>query len=104
TVLAGKIASDPKAVEDLLTGPNGLAAALNTLAKKYTATNGALVLRQTSLNDSLKGYDKQIAEVNARASKLEERLRRQFSALDELMATYSSTTSALSSLTTTTGR
>lgn len=98
--LKAKITSDPTAVQDLLTGPNGLAKSLASLSDRYALTNGPLLMRQQMLSDSMKRYDKQITEINDRATALETRLKAQFAALDALMAQFNASSSALNSLST----
>jgi len=98
TKLAGKLASDPSAATDLLTGANGLAAAMGNVANQYTSATGPLVSRQQSLQDAMKNYDTQVQEINDRGSQLQTRLQKQFAALDTLMAQYNSSSTFLSQL------
>src|SRR5262249_20145217 len=61
--LAGILASDPSAATDLLTGANGLAAAVGKIANGYTSSTGPLVSRQQSLKDAMKNYDAEVKEI-----------------------------------------
>jgi len=96
--LAGKLASDPSAATDLLTGANGLAAAIGKVANQYTSATGPLLSRQQSLKDAMKSYDTQVQEINDRGTALQTRLQSQFAALDTLMAQYNSSATFLSQL------
>jgi flagellar hook-associated protein 2 len=96
--LKAKITSDPTAVQDLLTGPSGLAKSLASLSDRYALSSGPLLMRQQALSDSMKRYDTQITEINDRATALQVRLKAQFAALDALMAQFSASSSALTSL------
>jgi len=95
--LEASIASDPTAVEDLISG--GLSAALAGLADEYTAAStGTLSVKQDSIRTQLTGFDKQIDRIEDAANALGDRLRKQFAALEELMTTLNSQSTYLTSL------
>lgn len=96
--LTAAVAADPTAAADFITGTGGLAKALYTIADRYTATDGPLITRQQTLTKQQANWDKDIAKVEEKASRLETRLRAQFTKLDELMATYNAQTSYLNVL------
>ncbi len=97
--LDAAIAADPAKVEKLLTGENGVAKALSSLADGATAAKGPYVARQESLRSRLRRNDESIERVGRHADEAEVRLRRQFAALDTALASYNSQISFLSNLT-----
>ncbi|WEJ70692.1 MULTISPECIES: flagellar filament capping protein FliD [unclassified Pseudomonas] len=81
----------------LFTGDNGLAARLTDRVKPYTITNGILDQRNSSLQATLKSVDKQQVTLDARMTALQERLYKQFNAMDALVSQLTQTTNSLTS-------
>jgi flagellar hook-associated protein 2 len=94
------IAKDPTAFESLLAGgPTSLGGALSTLVDDYTAaTTGVLTSKDTSIRAQIKSIDTRIAKIEDHAENLGERLRAQFSALEQVMASANDASSFLSAL------
>jgi flagellar hook-associated protein 2 len=96
--LTSAVAADPTAAADLFTGTGGLAKAIYPVADRHTAYGGPLLTRQSTLTARQTAWDKEIAKVDEKASRLETRLKQQFAKLDELMASFNTQSTFLSSI------
>ncbi len=77
-------------------GDNGIAKQFETLLDNYIDTNGVIKQRETSLNLQLDDLDDDRANLDYRMTQYEERLRKQYSSLDVLLAQMQQTQSYLS--------
>lgn len=73
----------------------GYAYQLNTLASGYLGAGGAITSRTKGLNDAVKGITTQRDKFAARLVEVEARYRKQYSALDTMIANLNSTQSFL---------
>jgi flagellar hook-associated protein 2 len=97
--LAAAVAKDPSAIEDLIAGPTGLAAAVNTMVDSYTrAGDGFLTAKTSAMSTEMTRFAGQIERIESRAAKTGEHLRTQFSALEALMSKFQSQQATLSTL------
>jgi len=101
---ASMISSDPSALDDLFAGDGvtSFTAKLKALVDdNIRSGTGTLITKQSNLRSRIDGWDEQIQDIEDRASRLEERLRRTYTALDSKIAELSAQgdylTSALSS-------
>ncbi len=77
------------------TGDTGLAARLDAKLKPYTETGGILEQRNKQMTETISGIDKQKEDLTRRISSLQERLYKQFNAMDLLVGQLSNTSSSL---------
>src|SRR5690606_2675044 len=91
-----------KALEDnfaelpgLFTGENGLATRLDGKLKPYTETGGILEQRNKAMTETISGIDKQKEDLNRRITSLQDRLFKQFNAMDLLVGQLANTSSSL---------
>lgn len=77
------------------TGDTGLAARLDAKLKPYTETGGILEQRNKQMSETISGIDKQKEDLTRRIGSLQERLYKQFNAMDLLVGQLSSTSSSL---------
>ncbi|MNO69628.1 Flagellar hook-associated protein 2 [compost metagenome] len=82
-------------IASLFAGDNGLAARMTNKLKPYTDTGGVLELRNKALQETLGSVDKQQEVLNRRISALQERLLKQFNAMDALVGNLQSTANSL---------
>ncbi|MCY1177756.1 B-type flagellar hook-associated protein 2 [compost metagenome] len=82
-------------IASLFAGDNGLAARMTNKLKPYTDTGGVLELRNKALQGTLTSVDKQQEDLNRRISALQERLLKQFNAMDALVGNLQSTANSL---------
>ena len=73
-------------VSDLFTVADGFATALNPIAEQYGAVDGLLADRIEGLNKSTRSIANRILKLEARVSKFETQLVRQFSSLEQAVA------------------
>jgi len=82
--------ADPSKLEHLFVGQGGasaMAASVRTLATEYTATGtGTLDAKKTGLQALIKGFNSQIERIDNNATVLGDRLRLQFSRLEQTMS------------------
>lgn len=78
------------------TGSNGLAVQFETFLDGYLKSNGILATKEDGYNKSISKMDDNIEAINRRLAKREENLRQQYYRLEELMASFTSTSSFLS--------
>lgn len=95
--LNSALTSNPGAVQDLFSGPNGYATTLNKALDGFTGPSGVIGTREQSLTDSLKKLDTQQAALDARSAVYERQLRQQYTALDALTSRLNNTSSYLTS-------
>jgi flagellar hook-associated protein 2 len=102
TALTARTSSDPDGLGVLFAGSGerpGVAQSLKDLITEYTrAATGVITSKQDGLRTRVRGIDDQIEAINERASGLESRLRKQFSAADSLIAGLNSQASFLTAL------
>lgn len=93
--LSSTLSSNPSAVQDLFAGTNGYATRLNSQLDTYTASDGIIATRESSLNDSLSKLDTQQTQLDARMAVYQKQLEDQYTALDTLMSSLNNTSSYL---------
>jgi flagellar hook-associated protein 2 len=97
--LSAAVGEDPTAIEDLIAGTDGLAAAIDDMVASYTrAGDGFLTAKTSSLTREMSDYDIAIERIEARAERVGDQLRAQFNTLETLMSNLQSQQAALSSL------
>jgi flagellar hook-associated protein 2 len=79
----------------LFSGDKGVANRLDEKLKPYTQTGGILEQRNKVMTETISKIDKQKAELARRVTSLQERLYKQFNAMDALVGQLSSTSSSL---------
>jgi flagellar hook-associated protein 2 len=87
---------DFSAVGKIFGSTDGVAARLYGKLDLFLASNGQIAARNVSLDKTSKDADKQIQALNARMVVVEERFRKQFTALDTVLSQLQSTSSYLS--------
>lgn len=93
--LAAAVASDPNAVSSLFVD-NGFASAVTTMADSYTLSGtGVFAAKTQSLTDRHSVLQTQIDRINRSADDLQERLEKQFNALEQAMSALTSQSSQL---------
>jgi flagellar hook-associated protein 2 len=94
--------ADPEGLGVLFAGSGdnaGIAQSLKDLITEYTrAATGVITSKQDGLRSRVRSIDNQIDAINERASSLETRLRKQFSAADSLIAGLNSQATYLTAL------
>jgi len=95
--LAKAVSSDFEGVSAYFTGDNGLASRLGNKLKAYTDSDGILDQRTDILQRTLSSVDKQQADLDLRISALQDRLNKQFSTMDNLVAQLTKTGNNLAS-------
>jgi flagellar hook-associated protein 2 len=99
TKFEAAVASDPTAAQDMLAGASGLAQKLSDLSDLYTkADTGVIAAKQDGMKRRIASYDQQITKTEDQANALEDTLRKQFAALDAIMADYKQQSSYLTQL------
>jgi flagellar hook-associated protein 2 len=93
--LDATLASDPGAVRRAFGDGAAYSTSLRATLTAYVGDDGLIAGRTKSLNDHLKNIDDQRTELNRRMSQMETDYRRQFTALDSMMAQMQSTSSFL---------
>lgn len=79
----------------LFTGDTGLASRLDTKLKPYTETGGILEQRNKAMTETISKIDDQKEDLNRRITSLQERLYKQFNAMDLLVGQLSNTSNSL---------
>lgn len=97
TKLDKMVSSNFQDVANLFVGDNGLATRLDAKLKPYTQSGGVFELRNKALQGTLKSADKQQADLDRRISALQDRLLKQFNAMDSLVGSLTSTADSLTS-------
>lgn len=93
--LDATLASDPGAVRRAFGDGAAYSTSLRATLTAYVGDAGLIAGRTKSLNDHLKNIDDQRTELNRRMTQMETDYRRQFTALDSMMAQMQSTSSFL---------
>ncbi len=89
------LANNPERVRALLTGASGIAVQLSTVLSQYLGSGGRISTALERLEGQLDGIEDDNLRLDDRAIALEERYRRQFTALDGLIAQMNSTSEFL---------
>ncbi|APO93872.1 flagellar filament capping protein FliD [Xanthomonas vesicatoria] len=93
------IASDGGAAAEVLGKDSKFGAGMTKLLdSNVNANNGTLTLRSDSLNKTIKGYESDLDDLDARMEKLSDRYTAQFSAMEAMITQLQGSTSSLSSL------
>ncbi|RRU91689.1 branched-chain alpha-keto acid dehydrogenase subunit E2 [Stutzerimonas xanthomarina] len=79
----------------LFTGDRGLASRLDAKLKPYTETGGILEQRNKAMTETISKIDDQKEDLNRRITSLQERLYKQFNAMDLLVGQLSNTSNSL---------
>ncbi|MCC4635348.1 flagellar filament capping protein FliD [Xanthomonas dyei] len=93
------IASDGGAAAEVLGKDSKFGSGMTKLLdSNVNATNGTLTLRSDSLNKTIKGYESDLDDLDARMTKLTDRYTAQFTAMETMISKLQSSASSLSSL------
>jgi flagellar hook-associated protein 2 len=95
--LDSALKSNPSSVQDLFAGTDGYATRLNSALDSFTASDGIIATRSTSIEGQLTNLSKESTDLDARMSVYEAQLRSQYTALDTLMSSLNNTSSYLTS-------
>lgn len=79
----------------LFTGEKGIATRLDEKLKPYTETGGILEQRNKVMTETISNIDKQREDLNRRMTSLQDRLFKQFNAMDLLVGQLANTSSSL---------
>ena len=79
----------------LFTGEKGIATRLDEKLKPYTETGGILEQRNKVMTETISNIDKQKEDLNRRMTSLQDRLFKQFNAMDLLVGQLANTSSSL---------
>lgn len=82
-------------IAGLFAGEAGLAARLSVKVKPYSDAGGILQQRHQALTGTISAIDKQKVDLDRRIASLQERLYKQFNAMDRLVGQLSNTSSSL---------
>lgn len=89
------LASGFESVAGLFTGEQGLAARLSEKLQPYTRDGGILQQRHEAMTSTITSIDKQRADLERRITSLQERLYKQFNAMDQLVGQLTNTSNSL---------
>ncbi len=89
------LADNFEQLSGLFTGETGLATRLDAKLKPYTETGGILEQRNKQMTETIAGIDKQKEDLDRRITSLQERLFKQFNAMDTLVGQLSNTSASL---------
>jgi len=89
------MASNFSELSGLFTGDKGLASRLDAKLKPYTETGGILEQRNKAMTETISKIDDQKETLTRRLTSLQERLYKQFNAMDLLVGQLSNTSSSL---------
>ncbi len=95
TKLDKTLAGNFDQLSGFFTGDNGLAARLDAKLKPYTETGGILEQRNKAMTETITKIDDQKENLSRRITALQERLYKQFNAMDLLVGQLSNTSSSL---------
>ena len=73
----------------------GLASKLDSLLSQFLSSNGQLTSKTDSITDQIDDISVQRRDLNERVTEIEDRFRRQFTALDVLLGTLQNTSNFL---------
>jgi flagellar hook-associated protein 2 len=82
-------------ISSLFSGGKGLATRLDEKLKPYTETGGILEQRNKVMSETISKIDKQKEDLDRRITSLQERLYKQFNAMDALVGQLSNTSASL---------
>lgn len=97
-VLNEALSTNYYAVQNFFGADDGLADQVDALISQYTGTDGSLVQREESLNESLEQVEEDYIDLYERMDELETSLRSQYAAIDSLIASYQTSSSYISSI------
>ncbi|UNG20564.1 flagellar filament capping protein FliD [Stutzerimonas zhaodongensis] len=89
------LAGNFEQLSGFFTGDTGLAARLDAKLKPYTETGGILEQRNKAMTETITKIDKQKEDLDRRITSLQERLYKQFNAMDTLVGRLSNTSASL---------
>lgn len=89
------VANNFSEIATLFAGENGLATRLDSKLKPYTETGGILEQRNKSMTETIDKIDKQREDLTRRITALQERLYKQFNAMDTLVGQLTNTSNSL---------
>lgn len=92
------LSESPTAVENLLSGDDGIITKMNNLVTPYTKSSGILSKRLESINSQQKTIENKIDSNTEALEKYEANLRDRYGKLDSLMASYNTSLSYLSTV------
>lgn len=95
TKLDKAMASNFADLPALFTGDQGLAARLDGKLKPYTETGGILEQRNKAMTETISKIDDQKEDLARRIASLQERLYKQFNAMDQLVGQLTNTSNSL---------
>lgn len=87
-----------EALAGLFAGEKGLASRLDAKLQPYTQTAGILEQRNKAMTETIARIDRQKADLERRMTSLQERLFKQYNAMDSLLGQLSSTSSSLTAM------
>lgn len=96
TRLDAALAGNFDAVGKVFAGASGYARRMDALLERYVGTTGLIETRTQGLQSSLKDIDAQRTALQARMASVEARLRKQYNALDGVLAQMKQTSNYLS--------
>lgn len=95
TKLDKSLSENFEGISSLFAGEKGLATRLDGKLKPYTETGGILEQRNKVMSETISKIDKQKVDLDRRITSLQERLYKQFNAMDALVGQLSSTSASL---------
>ena len=98
TKLDKVLASNFSDVAGLFTGEKGLATRLDAKLAPYTQTGGVLEQRNKAMSETITKIDKQKEALTVRMTALQERLSKQWYAMDAMVAQLTSTSNSLAAM------
>lgn len=99
TKLDASITAEPDGLARLMAGSGGMVTSMAALTGDYTRSgDGVLASKQTAIRSRIKGWDGQIERIESKATSLQERLTRQFSATDSTIAILNSQSTYINSM------
>ena len=101
-LLNSTISDKYSALQSFFSDDDGLATRVDDLIELYTGSNGSLLKREQSLNESLEKVETDRDALSERLANLEASLRSQYAAIDSIMAQYQTSSSYISSILTNT--
>jgi flagellar hook-associated protein 2 len=103
-LLNSTISDKYSALQSFFSDDDGLATRVDDLIELYTGSDGSLLKRERSLNESLEKVETDREALSERLANLESSLRSQYAALDSIMAQYQTSSSYISSILTNTSK
>ena len=103
-LLSNTISDKYSALQSFFSDDDGLVQKVDGLVELYTGSDGSLIKREQSLNESLDTIETDREALDNRLANLEASLRSQYAALDSVMAQYQTSSSYISSILTNTSK